>query len=231
MSEADATQRAAKSRAIKSSRIQRYSHVQLRPRLAVALIYLLTLLIDLMIVGVGAALLWQFAGTTVVDGPFWLRACVFLLLTVLFGVRSISQRTLRDRLSDRYLARLRAAGVQLGTHTVLLLAVALAWAQTGIYFIGWVFCFAASAVAVGYFWMLISSLAAEQKLSITVQRMLGMLIGIVGVISASPIHAWANGILESVVVLLTGAILLAAITLFWGAAIAEDTAVAPDGAS
>lgn len=199
------------------------------PRATVALIYLLILLTDLTIVGAGAALLWQFAGTTVVDGPFWLRVCVFLLLTALFGVRSVSQRALLRQLSERYLARFRAAGVQLAVHTVLLAAVALVWAQSGSYFWGWVACFAASVLAVGYFWMLVTSLAVDQTLSMIVLRLTGMVVGIAGVIVTAPIHAWASGIIESIVVLVTAAILLAAITLFWGTALAEDTAVADRG--
>jgi len=230
MSDPHTTPRAAISRAAKPPRSPRNGQTQLRPRVTVALLYLLTLVIDLTIVGVGSALLWQFAGTTVVDGPFWLRICVFLLLTVLLGVRSVGQRALRDRLNDRHLARFRAAAVQWGTQTGLLVAGALVWSQTGNYFIGWVVCFAASFMAVGYFWMLVSCLAVEQTLSMIVQRLMGMLVGVAGVIATAPIHAWANGIIESLVVLLTGAILLAAITLFWGAALAEDTAAGTDGA-
>ncbi|MEX8057247.1 hypothetical protein [Microbacterium sp. 16-032] len=231
MSDADTTPPATTSRATTPSRNHRSGRTLLRPRLTVALLHLLTLVIDVTIVGAGAALLWQFAGTTVVDGPFWLRVCVFLLLTALFGVRSISQRALRDRLSDRYLARFRAASVQWVTHTALLVAGALIWAQTHNYFIGWVVCFAASVMAVGYFWMLVSCLAVEQTLSMIVQRLMGMLVGVVGLIVTAPVHAWANGIIESIVVLITGAVLLAAITLFWGTALAEDTAIEREGTS
>lgn len=224
MSEPDTAPLAGSSRTSKKPQRRPSRRSLLAPRAAVALIHVLTLVIDLTIVGAGAALLWQFAGTTVVDGPFWLRVCVFLLLTVLFGVRSVAQRALLARLSERYIARFRAAGVQLATHTALLLAGALFWSITGSYFLGWVVCFSASVMAVGYFWLLVSCLAVEQTLSMIVQRLVGMLVGVVGLIATAPVHAWANGIIESLVVMITGAILLATITLFWGAALAEDTA-------
>ncbi|WP_139327389.1 hypothetical protein [Microbacterium sp. RURRCA19A] len=212
------------SRMSKKTPQRRKSSSGLPPRAAVALLYALTLIVDLTIVGAGAALLWQFAGSTVVDGPFWLRVSVFLLLTVLFGVRSVAQRALLRRLTARYLARFRATAVQLATHAALLLAGVIVWSSTSSYFLGWVVCFAASVMAVGYFWMLVSCLAVEQTLSIVVQRLVGMLGGVVGLIATAPVHAWADGIIESIVVMVTGAILLAAITLFWGAALAEDTA-------
>ncbi|MEB3067487.1 hypothetical protein, partial [Parvimonas micra] len=83
------------------------------------------------------------------------------------------------------------------------------WSITGSYFLGWVVCFSASVMAVGYFWLLVSCLAVEQTLSMIVQRLVGMLVGVVGLIATAPVHAWANGIIESLVVMITGAILLA----------------------
>lgn len=180
---------------------------------------LLTLVLDVIIVVAGATLLWWFAGTTVVDGPFWLRVSVFVLLTALFAVRSLSQRALQRRLGTR--ARLRVAAVQCAVHTGLLVGSVVAWMQTGTYFLGWLACFAASVMAVSYLWMLMSCLAGERTSSMVVLRLAGVALGATGVIVTFPVHEWAHGIVESVGVLVSAAILLSTVSLFWGAVLAE----------
>ncbi|MGK3913801.1 hypothetical protein ABI063_14905, partial [Enterococcus faecium] len=66
MSEPDTAPLAGSSRTSKKPQRRSSRRSLLAPRAAVALIHVLTLVIDLTIVGAGAALLWQFAGTTVV---------------------------------------------------------------------------------------------------------------------------------------------------------------------
>lgn len=202
-------------------------------RARIALLIIVSILIDATLVLAGAYLLWNGGGTTVAQGTWWSMVVYFLATTALLIARITMMRTAAATASARN--DLIAASVE----AALLVSAVATWALTSNYFVGWVASYASLFLLLASICQLLVALVApsprppvaapahtEEPLSDNSTRTpsnsgrarlhLGTaLIALAALATLTTIHNWDIGIFNVLVVLILGAVILATVASAW----------------
>ncbi|MFJ4223535.1 hypothetical protein [Microbacterium sp. NPDC089695] len=165
-----------------------------------------------------AFLLWSMAGTTMVNGPIHGLAACLVVSALGMTLRRIVERSRPDaRAGDRTDATAMALRV------VALAGVLFAWLTTGLYFLGWLACFAGSMLTIGSLIAFLGELvdsryragagrgSSRRRQRRATTKLAGVLAGAAAMVVVAPVHVWDAQLLGALVLLNGAAVLLAAL--------------------
>ncbi|MGP6169739.1 hypothetical protein ACTU6V_00845 [Microbacterium sp. A204] len=169
-------------------------------------------LVDALLIGAPAALLWEFGGSTVFTGGVLVQVGAFVLCTVLIAARIRIDVAIRaaTRRSD-----IAVAGMLIGSRILLLAGLIAAWSIVGEYFLGWVACFGAGMMTAASFCELVGAVIGARTLRMILVRLVGFVAGLSALVVTAPIHLWTNGIVDILLVITIGAAVLGGLVVFW----------------
>lgn len=159
-----------------------------------------------------ASILWNGGGATVVDGSWASQAGCLMLASSLLLIRvALAVSSAVER-------------VVVAIDIAVLAALVSAWGLSSSYFVGWLATYGALVLLLASLWHLLAILVTRRRVDETGRSVAALRAGciagaLVALVVVSPIHGWSPRILSGLVVLISGAVLLAFVLRIWIAAL------------